>query len=279
MDIVKNYLRTKNINPLPQDELSKLIRRAHNKNNGHVKATNKIIQHNLGLVAREARKWAWSMPFDDAFQQGVLGLYSAIRKYQPECNFHFSTYATIWIKQAIGRYWAQTKDSVRRPDYIVGIQRRFEKLKALDNEETDDFWIKYIARESGTPQSSISFAVRNNHTSLSLDYVNEEGDEPLQIGEIDKHDNLDGIDAQKLLSYLNEDDRKILTMRMNGHTFEEIAAEYGLSRERIRQRQDNALRKIRAILRKTREIYPETATDDIAKSGFRGHISRHRGKV
>lgn len=264
-DSVKIYLRQIHTIPLlsPEQELY-LAKKAAD---GDSTARNKLIESNLRLSAAVARKYIGkcSLSYLDLVQEGNLGLQKAVDKYDYTKGFKFSTYATYWIRQAITRAIADQGRTIRTPVHVVEALSKISKAKAeliqLLNREPSD---EELAARTGISASKIktyTFAARN---PLSLDKTFDE-DEDCDLSDI-VADNNQATPEETLLKdatreaiftildSLSEREQLVIKMRFGledgvGHTLEDIGKALGVTRERARQIEAKAMRKLRNPIR------------------------------
>lgn len=223
-----------------------------------------LILGNLRLVASEARKRAHGgfLTFADLVQVGTIGLMTALERFDPFRGFQFSTYATSWIRQAISREQANLDRSIRLPVYLTEELNSLLRLrKKLDTDWNRSPTNVELANELGLKLDRVEFLLQLEHHPESLDLLLEEADDVIEkdsrLRESAKGgvlDNLwDGIvrDAvEKVLFSLSSREAQIVTLRYglgaeDELTLEQIGQRFGLTRERIRQIEAKALRKIR----------------------------------
>jgi RNA polymerase nonessential primary-like sigma factor len=241
---------------------------------GDEKARNKIIESNLRLVIKIARKYLnRGLEMSDLIEEGNLGLMHAAEKYNPELGFRFSTYATWWIRQTIERAIMNQGRTIRLPVYLLKElnscwQAMHELSKTLDHDPT----IEEIAAKLKKPIEEIRQLLDLSKDVSSLDepiseeegktvyemVADEVNDDPWHSLE---HSSLDeAIDSS--LDDLELKQRAIIMRRfgLRGHercTLDEVGAQLGLTRERVRQIQITAMRRLQKVM-KERGINKET---------------------
>ncbi len=254
---------------LKKEEYEPLIYAAQE---GCLKSRNKLLEHNLGLVANESYKLAYIqnpvLEYEDLFQQGVFGLIRAIEKFDSKKDVAFSTYAVLWIKQSIRRYILDNKDIIRTPVYASEIKSQYEKIKKQDTDKDDDFWIQLVATEKGMSVENVRHIVTRSHTFSSLDKTFDGEDDTIQIVydlfTDEYHQGIDYHFMLRIMNLLSDRERKMLLARYDGDTLQELADKYEMSRERIRQIVNNSLTKVRAMIKlrqKVRGIFSRNNID------------------
>ncbi|MCR4660865.1 MAG: RNA polymerase sigma factor RpoD [Clostridia bacterium] len=259
-DSVKMYL--KDIGKVPlltqQEEKELAIRIAE----GDLEAKDKFIQSNLRLVVSIAKKYLGrKMQFLDLIQEGNLGLMKAVDKFDYTKNFKFSTYATWWIRQAITRALADQARIIRIPVHMVETINKMQKTqKALTQKLGREPTYSEIAESMGISEEKYMEIVRNTQDPRSLETpIGEEDDSHIgdfiedknsqtqvEASELNERKELIG----KLLESLAPREAAVLILRYGlrdgrSKTLEEVGKQFNVTRERIRQIEAKALRKLR----------------------------------
>ena len=226
------------------------------------KARDHLVKANTRLVVSIAKRYmGQGVPFLDLIQEGNLGLLKAVEKFDHKRGFKFSTYATWWIRQAITRAIADQGRTIRVPVHVGDRIREMYKVSRsleqdLGREPTSD----EIADEMNLPSKKVSWLLRVSRRTVSLEKpVGEEEDSELGNFIEDESSPTPAESAyhtllqeklEEVLSTLTPREARILRLRYglhNGHahTLEEVGRKFGLTRERIRQIEVEALRRLR----------------------------------
>ena len=264
-DSVQMYLREIGQYPLlngnQEKELAKRILQADNE------ARNILARSNLRLVVSIAKKYVNRSPdltLLDLIQEGNLGLFKAVDKFDYTKGYKFSTYATWWIRQAITRALADQSRTIRIPVHMVETIAKYkQKMRELSQHLGRDPLPEEIAAEMGIEVEKIYTIQKINQDTVSLESpVGEDDDERSTLGSFIADDTIASPDQEasrrilseqmmEILDELSPKERKILEMR-NGltdegvcFTLEEVGREFGVTRERIRQIEAKALERIR----------------------------------
>jgi len=263
-DSIQIYLREIGQYPLltaaEERELAKRIEK------GDDEARNILARSNLRLVVSIAKKYVGRSPdltLLDLIQEGNLGLFRAVDKFDWNKGFKFSTYATWWIRQAITRALADQSRTIRIPVHMVETIAKYKQVsRRLAQALGRDPQPEEIAIEMGVEPEKIYQIEKINQDTLSLENpVGSDDDEKSTLGDFIADDKIpspvqessERILAEQVRGILNDlspKERKILEMRhglTDGiyHTLEEVGKEFGVTRERIRQIEAKALEKIR----------------------------------
>lgn len=261
-DSVQIYLREIGKIPLltPEEEVAL----AKRKERDDKEAEQRLIEANLRLVVSIAKKFVGkSLSLLDLIQEGNIGLFRAVKKFEYRKGYKFSTYATWWIRQAITRAIADQSRTIRIPVHMVETINRFQTVeRQLIQDLGREPLPEEIAAEMSEPVEKINYIIKIAQDTVSLETsVGEDEDDSTLMDFIEDIRNIppDRAAAQQLLrEYVRDSikdlgarEQKILEMRFGlvdgiTHTLEEVGREFDVTRERIRQIEAKALDKIRA---------------------------------
>lgn len=264
-DAVKLYLRDIGSYALLSQEEERMLAKAMSE--GDEEAKRKLSEANLRLVVSIAKKYVGrGMAFLDLIQEGNLGLMKAVEKFDYTKGFKFSTYATWWIRQAITRALADQARTIRLPVHMVEtINKTARTTRYLTQQLGRDPTPEEIAKEMGTTVEKILEIQRTAQDPVSLETpIGEEEDS--HLGDFIEDTNA-AQPAEKaeqsmvrdqlmaVLATLTPREEKVIRMRYglddnHARTLEEVGKEFNVTRERIRQIEAKALRKLRHPKRK-----------------------------
>lgn len=234
---------------------------------GDKEARDKLINSNLRLVVSVAKKYHKNvgMSFLDIIQEGNVGLMKCIDKYDSSSGYRFSTYATWWIRQTISRAITNQANTIRVPAHMFDIQSKVSKAsQKLHNELGREATIEEIATELNVSAEKVEEVYHLIHTPMSLDYTIGEDDDT-SVGDLIADTEAQSPEEMaiqqekrkailKVLDTLSEKEKEVIMWRFGltdgeAKTLEEVGAIYGVTKERIRQIEIKALRKLRQPFR------------------------------
>ena len=272
-EAVREYLKSiRNIPLLSEEDEYKVAIAAAN---GDENARQTMITSNLRLVVKVAKTYigrSSNLSFLDLIQEGNVGLMRATEKFDAEKGFRFSTYATYWIKQAISKAIIDQSRAVRLPAHIINELNKFNKaIRDLSQQYGRTPSDKELAEYLNVSVKKISEYYTISKEPCSLDVTIDEDEDTAMIDLIADENATKFMDIDDLsirdtiysvLNTLSERERKIIELRFGftdgrQHTLEEVGKEFNLTKERIRQLEASALKKLRNPVRseKLREVW------------------------
>ncbi|MCX6782122.1 MAG: sigma-70 family RNA polymerase sigma factor [Candidatus Magasanikbacteria bacterium] len=260
-DSIQMYLRE--IGKIPLLKGEEEVSLAKRTEKGDRAAECKLIEANLRLVVSIAKKFVGkTLSLLDLIQEGNIGLFRAVKKFDYRKGYKFSTYATWWIRQAITRALADQSRTIRIPVHMVETINRFQQVqRRLLQDLGRDPTPEELAAEMGEEVDKINHIIKISQDTVSLEVsVGDDDDDSSLQDFIEDVKNVSPDRAaglQILRDYVKEAikdlsarEQKILEMRFGltdgvTHTLEEVGQEFGVTRERIRQIEAKALEKIK----------------------------------
>ena len=227
-------------------------------------AKKELMEANLRLVVSVAKRYLGSeLGLLDLVQEGNIGLMKAVDRFQYRRGFKFSTYATWWIRQAITRAIADHSRTIRIPVHMVETLNRISRVnRMLVNEMGREPTPEELARRTGVPAKKVRLVLESSRRPLSLETpIGEDSD----LGDFLEDKTAESpnetlitqdltTQVERALSTLSPKEKEILRLRFGigeegEHTLEEVGRRFSVTRERIRQIETKALRKLRHPLR------------------------------
>lgn len=246
---------------------------------GDLAARKRLIEANMRLVIAVARSYrSPAMPLEDLISEGAVGLIQAAERFDPTRGFRFTTYAMHWIKQAIGRAVDNKSKAIRLPAHVTQSLRKVEKVReSLLREHGQEPSVEQLAAAVGLSSAKLGQLLQASQDLLSLDMTI--GDHAgVTLGTLISDPNGNGEktsavsedlveELHSLIKELNDREQQVLRMRLkleseNGEvsdidSAEKMAQELKLSRERVRQIEVMAIRKLRVIAQRKRQSAPK----------------------
>jgi RNA polymerase primary sigma factor len=265
LSYISRLTRTRLLSFEEEVELSARIRR------GDRRAKDRLVEANMRLVINIAKNYHNPLvPFEDLVQEGAIGLMTAAERYDPGKGYRFSTYATHWIKQAISRAIDNKSKAIRIPAHVSETLRKLERIRALlFREQGEEPSTEQIARCLGISQRKVNSLLQASQEPVSLDMLvgDEENTTLAQLlndrSAADPQDAVLGAEMEQqlnhLLAILTPREREIMRKRLGfeedaAQVLQEIGEKLHISRERVRQIEAQALKKLK-FAAKRRDLY------------------------
>jgi len=272
-DSIQMYLREiGKVSLLKQEEELALAKR---KEHGDRDAEKKLIEANLRLVVSIAKKFVGkSLSLLDLIQEGNIGLFRAVEKFEYKKGYKFSTYATWWIRQAITRALADQSRTIRIPVHMVETINKFHQIeRRLIQDLGREPLPEEIAAEMEEDITKVKYIMKISQETVSLETSVGDDDEDSTLEDFIEDVKNVGPDrsaalrllkdyVKEVIKDLSPREQKILEMRFGlldgvSHTLEEVGQEFDVTRERIRQIEAKALEKVKQFpgIEKLRDYY------------------------
>ena len=267
-DPIREYLKEIGSIPLLTQEQEQDL--AKRKSEGDAEAGKKLVEANLRLVVSIAKRYTGrGMSFLDLVQEGNIGLMKAVEKFDYTKGYRLSTYATWWVKQSVTRALADQSRTIRLPVHMVEAVNRIRKAQRalavkLGREPSNE----EIGKEVGMSEKRVTELMQSSGDTVSLETpVGDLGDFVADDSNASTEEKAESVflreEIEQMLQGLNPREREVIILRFgleSGHplTLEEVGKRFKVTRERIRQIETAALRKLRNPSRskKIRDFLP-----------------------
>ena len=263
LDSLQQFLdgiaKTRLLTAAEEVELAKRIER------GDLAAKQRMIEANLRLVVSIAKRYRnHGLPFLDLIQEGSIGLVRAVEKFDHRKGFKFSTYATWWIRQAISRALSDKGRTIRIPIHIDNVLKKLDGAqRRLQAEGDREPTVEEVAAAAGVDPEEADVIMRAAQPLVSLDKPVGDDADAAQLGELIEDDRMPSpfdVAAESLmqerlaqaLENLSYRERRVLEMRYGlrdeqPRTLDQVAKAFRLTRERTRQIEEGAIRKLASL--------------------------------
>lgn len=264
------HLYIRQINKIPLLTFEEEQSLAQKIQEGDEDARQKMITSNLRLVISIAKKYTkyTSVPFLDLVQEGNIGLMTAVEKFDHTKGYKFSTYATWWIRQAISKAYIDQSRSIRIPTHVVNQINKMNKVQAeLTQKNNKEPSVAELAAALELEEQDVQKLKSYTKTNLSIDSTLSDDDETT-VGDLIADEDAEPLDSNciqedmkkaiiAVLSTLEPREKEVIELRYGltsskPKTLDECGEFFGLSKERIRQIEAKALRKLRNPARANR---------------------------
>jgi RNA polymerase primary sigma factor len=269
IDLYRLYMKeVTNIPLLTREEELEL---AQQSQKGDTRAQQKLVEANLRFVVKTAREFQWSgVPVLDLINEGNIGLIEAARRFDPAKNVRFLTYAVWWIKERIHYYLTHQCKMIPLGSKITSILEKVRKVSKKQNAESEQWNLETMSKTIGVSNKELQRALQLSKKIVSLE-IPLDGETRHVFGETipqklwpSPEQMLTSRErdqyVNELMTHLTDTEAEVLKMRFgiggdNRMTLREIGEIFGLTRERIRQIQNQSIEKIRPIARKENLVH------------------------
>jgi RNA polymerase sigma-32 factor len=267
------------------------------REHGDRDAAHKLVTSHLRLVAKIAMGYrGYGLPISEVISEGNVGLMQAVKRFEPEKGFRLATYAMWWIKAAIQEYilrsWSLVKmgTTANQKKLFFNLRKAKSRISALEEGDMRPDQVKIIARRLGVTEQDVIDMNRRLSGDTSLNApIRDEGDSgEWQDWLVDDHDSQEKVLAEneefatrrkalsEALSVLNDRERRIFEARRLADepvTLEELADEFGVSRERVRQIEVRAFEKVqKAVRTRVADMETPAASTDVPTTSLEQSI-------